>query len=75
MSNQSNSENNDIRVQIELTITLNTPLSVGAAGSRGGLADKHIMLDGKGQPLIPGSQIKGRIRHACERVASGILPH
>lgn len=72
MSNQNNKQNNDIRVQIELTITLKTPLSVGTAGSRGGLADKHIMRDGKGHPLIPGSQIKGRLRHACERVASAL---
>ncbi len=72
MSNENNKQNNDIRVQIELLITLKTPLSVGAAGSQGGLADKHIIRDGKGHPLIPGSQIKGRLRHACERVASAL---
>lgn len=72
MSKEHKKLNKGIPVQIELTITLNTPLSVGAAGSRGGLADKHIMRDGKGHPLIPGSQIKGRIRHACERVASAL---
>jgi CRISPR/Cas system CSM-associated protein Csm3 (group 7 of RAMP superfamily) len=59
-------------VKIELTISLQSPLSVGAAGSRGGLADKSIMRDGWNRPLIPGSQIKGRIRHACERIAHAL---
>lgn len=63
---------NQTTVKIDLTISLQTPLSVGAAGSRGGLADKSIMRDGWNRPLIPGSQIKGRIRHACERIAHAL---
>lgn len=57
-----------IAVQITLTITLQTPLCVGAAGSAGGYIDKTFQRNGSGVPIIPGSQIKGRLRHACEQV-------
>jgi CRISPR/Cas system CSM-associated protein Csm3 (group 7 of RAMP superfamily) len=59
-------------VQIELAITLLTPLCVGAAGSSGGIADKELQRDGWGRPMIPGSQIKGRLRHACEQVVRAL---
>ncbi|GIV96502.1 MAG: hypothetical protein KatS3mg057_1159 [Herpetosiphonaceae bacterium] len=58
-----------ITLQIDLTITVVSSLSVGAAGSSGGLADKVLLRDGRNRPIIPGSQIKGRIRHTCERIA------
>lgn len=59
-------------VQINLAITLETPLCVGAAGNSGGIADKELQRDGWGRPMIPGSQIKGRLRHACEQVARAL---
>jgi CRISPR/Cas system CSM-associated protein Csm3 (group 7 of RAMP superfamily) len=61
-----------IAVQIDLAITMYTPLCVGAAGSSGGLADKALLRDGWNRPIIPGSQLKGRLRHACERVAASM---
>lgn len=64
--------NGHVTVQIEVAITLLTPLSVGASGSSGAIADKPLMRDGWGRPIIPGSQIKGRIRHACERIARAL---
>ncbi|MBA3947484.1 MAG: hypothetical protein H0X37_23360 [Herpetosiphonaceae bacterium] len=56
-----------ITVLIDVVITLHTPLSVGAAGSSGGLADKPLVRDGWNRPMIPGSQIKGRLRHMAEQ--------
>jgi CRISPR/Cas system CSM-associated protein Csm3 (group 7 of RAMP superfamily) len=61
-----------IMLQIDLAITLRTPLCVGAAGSSGGLADKTLLRDGWNRPIIPGSQLKGRVRHTCERIAAGL---
>jgi CRISPR/Cas system CSM-associated protein Csm3 (group 7 of RAMP superfamily) len=58
-----------VQADLDLTIQMIAPLSVGAAGSRGGMADKPIQRDAWNRPIIPGSQIKGRIRHACERLA------
>ncbi|NTV63845.1 MAG: hypothetical protein HGA65_09950, partial [Oscillochloris sp.] len=53
-------------LRIALTITAETALSVGAAGSAGTLADTSIVRDGLGRPIIPGSQLKGKVRHAAE---------
>lgn len=61
-----------IRVQIKLKFDIMTPLSVGATGNSGGIADKAILRDGWNRPIIPGSQIKGRLRHACEQVARAL---
>lgn len=55
-------------VRIALTITADTALSVGAAGSAGTLADKSIVRDGLGRPIIPGSQVKGKLRSAAEQL-------
>ena len=60
------------RLTIQLTITLDTALSVGAGGSAGTLADKSIVRDGWGRPLIPGSQVKGKLRWAAEQLLRGL---
>lgn len=60
------------RVAIGLTITLQTPLCVGAPGTSDGFQDKSTQRDGWQRPIIPGSQIKGRIRHSCERIARAL---
>jgi CRISPR/Cas system CSM-associated protein Csm3 (group 7 of RAMP superfamily) len=65
-------DNRPLNVRIDLAIALVTPLCVGAAGSSGGLADKALQRDGWNRPIIPGSQLKGRVRHTCERIAEGM---
>ncbi len=57
---------------ISLTATLSSPLSVGSGGSSGSLADKPIIKDAFDRLLIPGSQLKGRLRHECEKLARGL---
>ncbi len=57
---------------IKLTITLETALSVGAGGSAGTLADKSIARDGWNRPIIPGSQVKGKVRYAAEQILRGL---
>lgn len=59
-------------VEIDLTIVLRTPLSIGAGSSAGSLADKSIVRDGWGRPVIPGSQLKGKLRHAAEALARAL---
>ncbi|MDW8145156.1 MAG: RAMP superfamily CRISPR-associated protein [Roseiflexaceae bacterium] len=59
-----------IDVTIDLEVLSDLPVSVGAGGSAGTLADKVIVRDGRGRPLIPGSQVKGRARHAAEAIAA-----
>ncbi len=54
---------------IGITLTVDTALSVGAGGSGGVLADKAIVRNRFNQLVLPGSQLKGRLRHACEVIA------
>jgi len=58
--------------KINLTAVIDTALCVGAGGSTGSLADKPIVRNARGQLLIPGSQLKGRLRHECEKLARGL---
>lgn len=56
----------------KLTAIIDTALCVGAGGSTGSLADKPIVRNAQGQLLIPASQIKGRLRHECEKLAAAL---
>ncbi|AFY80156.1 RAMP superfamily CRISPR-associated protein [Oscillatoria acuminata] len=57
---------------LSLTAIIDTALCVGAGGSTGSLADKPIVRMADGKLLIPGSQLKGRLRHECEKLARGL---
>lgn len=57
---------------IDLTAIICTALCVGAGGSAGSLADKPIVRNAEGKLLIPASQLKGRLRHECEKLAKGL---
>lgn len=54
---------------ISITLVVDTALSVGAGGSGGVLADKAIVRNRLNQLVLPGSHLKGRLRHACEVIA------
>ncbi|OCR00133.1 CRISPR-associated protein Csm3 [Oscillatoriales cyanobacterium USR001] len=55
-----------------ITAIINTALCVGAGGSSGSLADKPIVRNAEGNLLIPASQVKGRLRHECEKIVRGL---
>ena len=57
---------------IPLTAIIDTALSVGSGGSTGSLADKPIVRTANNRLLIPASQLKGRLRHECEKLARGL---
>lgn len=57
---------------ISLTAIIDSALCVGAGGSDGSLADKPIVRNAEGRMIIPGSQVKGRLRHECEKLAKGL---
>ncbi|MGI0485038.1 RAMP superfamily CRISPR-associated protein [Pantanalinema rosaneae CENA516] len=56
----------------QLTAVINSALCVGAGGSSGSLADKPIIRTAKNELVIPASQLKGRLRHECEKLARGL---
>lgn len=61
-----------VPLSIRLCLVADTALSVGAGGSAGTFADKTIVRDGYGRPIIPGSQLKGKLRHAAEALARSL---
>lgn len=61
-----------MNLRIELTITSRTAFCIGAGGTMMTIADKSIVRDGWGRPIIPGSQLKGRLRWAVEQVLRGL---
>ncbi len=66
-------ENFNLSIEFHtITATLDTALCVGAGGSSGSLADKPILRNTDRNLLIPASQIKGRLRHECEKIARGL---
>lgn len=63
---------NPVRLTWRLEAIVDTALCVGAGGSTGSINDKPIVRNAQGQLIIPGSQIKGRLRHECEKLARGL---
>ena len=61
-----------IRLSWPLEAVIDTALCVGAGGSTGSISDKPIIRNAQGQLVIPGSQLKGRLRHECEKLARGL---
>jgi CRISPR/Cas system CSM-associated protein Csm3 (group 7 of RAMP superfamily) len=55
-------------IRISLTLICSTPPSVGAGGAHGTIADKVVTRNAGGQFIIPASQVKGKLRHACEQL-------
>ncbi len=55
-----------------IAAVINSALCVGAGGSSGSLADKPIIRNSEGNLLIPASQLKGRLRHECEKIARSL---
>ena len=58
--------------RIALTAVIDTALCVGAGGSSGSLADKPILKTANNQLVIPASQLKGRLRHECEKLTRSL---
>jgi len=57
---------------ISLVAVIDTALCVGAGGSSGSLADKPILRNAVGNLVIPASQLKGRLRHECEKLTRAL---
>ena len=57
---------------ISLIAVIETALCIGAGGSSGSLADKPMLKNAVGQLVIPASQLKGRLRHECEKLTRAL---
>lgn len=59
-------------VSIGITLIFHTPPSIAAAGAVGSIADRVVERNAQGQFVIPASQVKGKLRHACEQILRGL---
>lgn len=57
---------------IDLSVRTLSALAVGAGGSANARVDRSIVRDAWGRPIIPGSQLKGRLRHAVEQLLAAM---
>ncbi|MEM1253264.1 MAG: RAMP superfamily CRISPR-associated protein [Cyanobacteria bacterium P01_H01_bin.21] len=55
-----------------LKLTIDSALCIGAGGTTGSLADKAIVRNAEGNLVIPGSHLKGRLRHESEKLACSL---
>lgn len=57
------------RIEIALQVDVTSAIAVGGLGDQDSLADRRVARDAWGRLVLPGSHVKGRLRHACEQVA------
>jgi CRISPR/Cas system CSM-associated protein Csm3 (group 7 of RAMP superfamily) len=57
-----------MQVEIDLEAIFDTPLNIGTGTLAESIADKPLVKDANRSPLIPGSTLKGKVRHECERI-------
>lgn len=53
-------------VQVEGSLSLETPLLIGAGKEKDNTTDIHVLRDKKGQPFIPGTSLAGVLRHLAD---------
>jgi CRISPR-associated protein Csm3 len=58
--------------KFEVELIFSTPPNIGSGGQEGALADRGFIKARDGWPYIPATTLKGRLRHAVERVARGL---
>jgi len=61
-----------MKVDIALDIRLASPLHIGSGALADSLADKPLVKDARGLPIIPGSSLRGKTRHACEQIVRSL---
>lgn len=61
-----------MQVEIDVRVELESPLHIGSGSLADSLADKPIIKDARGLALVPGSALKGKVRHAAEQIARGL---
>ncbi len=61
-----------MQIRIEITVTFEGAFNIGAGSMGGSFASRPLLLDWRGLPFIPGSSLKGRLRHTCKQLAGGL---
>jgi CRISPR/Cas system CSM-associated protein Csm3 (group 7 of RAMP superfamily) len=61
-----------MKTEIDIYLSLDSPLSVGSGAMADAVADKPTLKNGIQIPIIPGSSLRGRTRHACEQIVRAL---
>jgi CRISPR/Cas system CSM-associated protein Csm3 (group 7 of RAMP superfamily) len=61
-----------MQILIELTVSFDGAFNVGGGALGGSLARRPLLTDWRGLPVVPGSSLKGRLRHTCKQLVEGI---
>lgn len=61
-----------MRVEIDLRVIFKTPFCIGSGAMADSLAHKPTLKDAHRLPVLPGSALKGRLRHECERIVRSL---
>lgn len=62
-------------MKIDFTLTFHSSHNIGSGLQQGTLAKQPLLKSRSGWPYIPASTLKGRVRHATERVAQALDLH
>jgi CRISPR/Cas system CSM-associated protein Csm3 (group 7 of RAMP superfamily) len=61
-----------MQIQIDLSLQFTGAFNVGSGTAGGSLAQRPLLKDWRGLPYLPGSSLKGRLRHTCKQLAEGL---
>lgn len=61
-----------MHIRIEVIARFVTPFSVGTGALGGTAADKPLLKDPQGLPYLPGSALKGLLRHEAEKLVRAL---
>jgi len=64
-----------MRIQINLKVRFDTPFNIGSGALADSIVDKPLVKDAIGRPIIPGSHLKGKARHECEKIIRALYPN
>src|SRR5438128_305353 len=67
---------NDFKIHSKLritgTIVFETAWRIGSGKEGETMSDLGVVLDSSGQPVLPGSSLKGKLRSTCESLAHAL---
>jgi CRISPR/Cas system CSM-associated protein Csm3 (group 7 of RAMP superfamily) len=61
-----------LQVNLDIQVIFQSQFNVGSGALADSLADKPALKDAAQLPIVPGSSLKGRARHECERIVRAL---
>jgi CRISPR/Cas system CSM-associated protein Csm3 (group 7 of RAMP superfamily) len=61
-----------VQILIDLVVRFDGAFNIGAGAMGGSLAQRPLLTDWRGLPIVPASSFKGRLRHTCKQLAEAL---